>query len=254
MITYQRPTLLVVSHGNQENYLDAWESPAKALADRLGPRWQGLATFGYMRVKPGLEEQCKSIEAQGEGRLVVFPLFFANGHLVQTELPNRLKAMKATNVHILPPAVCLSGCDKMLATHIGKFAHDKGWYPECFSVVLVFHGLKTDKTPAPEATVLAQRLAENPVCDDVVIAQIEGKPSLRDWKSMVARQKVIFIPMLAGGGTHERVDIPEMIGCSNDIETKIFPPVGRWSALEDLVLMHASLKIAETRNVSVSVR
>ncbi|MEQ8284148.1 CbiX/SirB N-terminal domain-containing protein [Thalassospira sp.] len=236
MTKFEMPTLMMVSHGNSGNGGD----PAGDLARIVAPDWNGVVSHGYMRSNPSFSSQLDALKNAGDAaRLIVFPLFFSEGYLVSEELPSDLDRAGLHDAVVLPPALNLPGFDEMVARHVRAAMARKGWKADETSVFLVPHGLKTLTEPLPETIQFGQRLGR--ICGgaEMCIGNIEGKPSLTDWRDIGSRKNVLILPMLAGGGMHAREDLPEMIDAKNGEEIEILPPIGQWAELPDLILAEA---------------
>ncbi|MFH1806738.1 MAG: CbiX/SirB N-terminal domain-containing protein [Pseudomonadota bacterium] len=227
------PTLLMVAHGTSV----AGGDPARRLADRVRSSWDGPVHFGYMRSTPGLAPVLRRLCETGLAhRLVVIPLFFSTGYLVQTELPQRLHEAGLEDACVLPPVIGLEGFKVMMVGQIRAVLHQQGWRAGDSTVFLVPHGLKILTEPLPETVVLAKALGSMIPGIDVQIACIEGQPSLTHWRTMSRRKQAVFLPMLAGGGVHARDDVPEMISAHDDEAVQVMKPVGTWAELPGLIV------------------
>jgi sirohydrochlorin ferrochelatase len=245
---FEMPTLMMVSHGNSGNGGD----PAGDLARTIAPDWNGPVGHGYMRSKPAVSDQLEALKVSGDAdRLIVFPLFFSEGYLVFEELPAKLHQAGLGDSVILPPAINLPGFCEMIAARIHASARDRGWNLSETSVFLVPHGLKTLTAPLPETVRLADRLGRICVGAEMCIGNIEGSPSLADWRDIASHRKAIIVPMLAGGGTHARDDLPEMIDAWANEMIDVLPPIGQWPELPGLVLAEAERHVVRFGGMAV---
>ena len=248
MTDFEMPTLMMVSHGNSGNGGD----PAGDLSRTIAPDWNGPVSFGYMRSTPALRDQLEMLKASDAAdRLIVFPLFFSEGYLVFEELPAKLHQAGLSNSVILPPAINLPGFSEMIAARIHATARKRDWDLTQTSVFLVPHGLKTLTQSLPETVRLADRLRRICVGAEICIGNIEGSPSLADWRDIGSHSQVIVIPMLAGGGTHAREDLPELIDAKPAEMIEVLPPIGQWSALSGLILDEAERHVARIGRMAV---
>lgn len=241
MTQFEMPTLMMVSHGNSGDGGD----PAGDLARSIAPLWDGPMAHGYMRSQPALSDQLAALKQDGNAeRLIIFPLFFSEGYLVFEELPRDLHRAGLNDTVILPPAINLPGFTDMVARHVKRAVSKRGWVMEETSVFLVPHGLKTLSEALPETVRLADQLGRICVGAEVCIGNIEGNPSLSDWREIGSRKKALVVPMLAGGGMHAREDLPEMIDLRAGEEVEILAPIGQWADLPELVLAEAERHVA----------
>ncbi|WP_339859081.1 sirohydrochlorin chelatase [Thalassospira alkalitolerans] len=237
MVRFDMPTLMMVSHGNSGNGGD----PAGALADVVRDQWDGPVRHGYMRSQPSLPDQLDRLKQDHEAdRLIVFPLFFSEGYLVVDELPRNLRDAGLGEAIILPPAINLPGFLEMVGRQINTSLARRGWCETQSSVFLVPHGLKTLTAALPETIRFAKDLGRLCTGVEICIGNIEGNPSLADWRTIGSRKNVLMVPMLAGGGTHADDDLPEMIGVKSGDAIEILGPVGEWPQLPDLILAEAA--------------
>lgn len=248
MTDFEMPTLMMVSHGNSGNGGD----PAGDLARKVAPDWNGPLSHGYMRSQPALADQLEMLKASGAAdRLIVFPLFFSEGYLVFEELPDILHQAGLSDSVILPPAINLPGFGEMIAARVRASATRRGWDLTETSVFLVPHGLKTLMQALPETVRLADRLSRLCVGAEVCIGNIEGSPSLTDWRDIGSHRQAIIVPMLAGGGTHAREDLPEMLDAKDGERVEVLPPIGQWPELPELVLAEAERHVARFGGMAV---
>lgn len=230
------PTLLIVAHGTRRN----GENPAARLAMQMRAVWPGRVTFACMRSQPELPDVLGALGKMDRAAgLVVLPFFFAYGDLVTSEIPDQLVRHGLGHARILPPIIGLNGFLPALAAVIEDAQLKQGWESPQSSVFLVSHGLKSLTRPLPEIEKLARRLGARMSGAEINIANIEGAPSLADWRQMTQRSHTLFVPFLAGGGVHAHEDLPEMIGADgkdvSDGTLHVTDPVGEWPILVGLV-------------------
>lgn len=248
MSDFEMPTLMMVSHGNSGNGGD----PAGDLARSVAPDWNGPVSHGYMRSNPSLPDQLASLKRSGHAeRLIIFPLFFSEGYLVFEELPRDLERAGLGDAVVLPPALNLPGFDDLVASKIRAAAANRRWRLDEMSVFLVPHGLKTLTAPLPETVRFARQVQGLCAGPEICIGNIEGKPSLADWRDLSTHKKNLIIPMLAGGGTHAREDLPELISARDGEEIEILDPIGQWPELPGLVLDEAGRHVARLAGMAV---
>jgi sirohydrochlorin ferrochelatase len=241
MSDFEMPTLMMVSHGNSGNGGD----PAGDLARSVAPDWNGPVAHGYMRSQPSFPDQLEALKRKGHAnRLIIFPLFFSEGYLVFEELPRALDHAGLGDAVILPPALNLPGFDDLVAQRVRSALARREWGADETSVFLVPHGLKTLTEPLPETIRFGQQVGRLCRGAEICIGNIEGQFSLADWRDLGSRNKVLFVPMLAGGGTHAREDLPELINPRDGEDIEILPPIGQWAELPELVLAEAGRHVA----------
>lgn len=243
------PTLMIVSHGNSGNGGD----PAGTLAEALRDQWDGPVRHGYMRSEPSVPDQLAKLKRDdAENELIIFPLFFSEGYLVFDELPRNLRHAGLDQAVMLPPAINLPGFAAMVARRVNSAIVRRCWTSAETSVFLVPHGLKTLTKALPETVRLANEVGQFCPDAEICIGNIEGNPSLRDWRTLGSRKRAVIVPMLAGGGTHATTDLPEMIAGQQDEAIEILDPIGEWSELPDLILTEAVKHVrAETGQSNV---
>ncbi|AUG54508.1 sirohydrochlorin chelatase [Thalassospira marina] len=234
-----KTTLLIVAHGTSVEDGD----PAGVLAHRLAPKWFGDVVPAYMRSDPALVDVLADLTAQGKtDRLLVMPLFFSAGYLVTEELPEILSRAGLHHAMVLPPVTGLGGFVPMVARHLEQALLGQGWFAHDTTLFLIAHGLKTLKEPTDEQIWLAQRIANVVPELAVRITNIEGAPSLNDWRDRADRPNRLFLPVLAGGGIHAREDVPAMLSLMPGDNGVLLDPVGVWQALPPLILEQAEQK------------
>lgn len=238
MMRFDMPTLMMVSHGNSGTN---GGDPAAALADAVRDHWAGPVGHGYMRSQPSVSDQLAKLKRNHDAsELIVFPLFFSEGYLVFEELPRNLRDAGLDRAIILPPAINLPGFAEMVSRHVTSAMVRRGWDCSETSVFLVPHGLKTLTRALPETVRLANEVGQFCPDAEICIGNIEGNPSLRDWRKIASRERAVIVPMLAGGGTHATTDLPEMIAGQPDEAIEILDPIGEWAELPDLILKEAT--------------
>jgi sirohydrochlorin ferrochelatase len=237
MAEFDMPTLMIVSHGNSGNGGD----PAGTLAEAVRDHWSGFVHHGYMRSQPSVADQLAKLKRNHDAsELIVFPLFFSEGYLVFQELPRNLRDAGLDRAVILPPAINLPGFAEMVSRHVNSAMVRRGWDCSETSVFLVPHGLKTLTKALPETVRLANEVGQFCPDAEICIGNIEGNPSIRDWRKIGSRKRAVIVPMLAGGGTHATTDLPEMIAGQPDEAIEILDPIGEWAELPDLILKEAA--------------
>jgi sirohydrochlorin ferrochelatase len=241
MSDFEMPTLMMVSHGNSGNR----GNPAGDLARSVAPEWNGPVSHGYMRSQPKLADQLQLLKINNQAsRLIVFPLFFSEGYLVFEELPAELHRAGLSDAVVLPPALNLPGFAELVARKVHAGVTKRGWLIEDTSVFLVPHGLKTLTQPLPETVRFADQVGRLCTGAEMCIGNIEGHPSLTDWRDIGSHKNALIVPMLAGGGTHAREDLPEMIDAQAGEKIEILPPIGEWADLPELILAEAERHVA----------
>ncbi|WP_143589505.1 sirohydrochlorin chelatase [Thalassospira mesophila] len=231
-----KTTLLIVAHGTSAE----GGNPAGELANGLRARWNGCVCHAYMRSTPDLASVLADLKTQGKaGRLVVVPLFFSEGYLVTEEMPSILADAGLHDAMVLPPVTGLRGFVPMVADHIVRALALNTWQAGETTLFLVPHGLKTLTEPLAEQVWLAQRIINVVPELSVRVANVEGAPSLTDWRSMTTSRNNMFLPLLAGGGVHARFDLPEMMVLDAAERAHVLAPLGTWGELPDLILRQA---------------
>jgi sirohydrochlorin ferrochelatase len=231
-----KTTLLIVAHGTSVEDGD----PAGMLARQLRPDWNGHVAHAYMRSDPDLRLVLAKLKQGGQtDRLLVMPLFFSAGYLVTKELPAILKEAQLRHAMVLPAVTGLHGFDPMVANSLDAELAARHWLADETTLFLVPHGLKSQSEPSDEQIWLAQRIRNVVPELSVKIANVEGQPSLADWRSMADRPRNVFLPLLAGGGIHARKDVPEMMALARSDPALVLPPIGVWNALPSLILDQA---------------
>lgn len=238
-----KTTLLIVAHGTSVENGD----PAGDLARKLAPAWFGDVVPAYMRSEPGLEQVLTDLAAQGKtDRLLVVPLFFSAGYLVTEELPKMLAGAGLSHAMVLPPVTGLNGFVPMVARYLEQTLLIQNWAASDTTLFLIAHGLKTLREPTSEQIWLAQRVANVLPELSVRVVNIEGQPSLQDWRQKTDRPNRLFLPILAGGGVHAREDVPDMLALTGQDQGVLLDPVGTWPVLPPIILEQAAQKARRT--------
>ncbi len=234
-----KTTLLIVAHGTSVANGD----PAGDLARKLSPTWFGDVIPAYMRSKPGLEQVLAELAQQGKTeRVLVVPLFFSAGYLVTEELPKILDRAGLSRAMVLPPVTGLNGFVPMVARYLEQTLLVENWAASDTTLFLIAHGLKTLREPTSEQIWLAQRITNVLPDLSVRVVNIEGQPSLQDWRHKTDRPNQLFLPILAGGGVHAREDVPEMLSLSGQDNGVLLDPIGTWPVLPPIILAQAAQK------------
>lgn len=153
-----------------------------------------------LRSTPSAGNVLKVMTRNSASDVLVFPLFFTPGAGLVAELSELVADARLEAEALLPFAGHLSGYDRMLAARIDQRLKAGGNQKDKKAIFLVAHGQKQDICPSPEMQQLRAILSHHLDHDEIYNVQIDGQPSLANWRNATKVQKCPFVPLMTGMG------------------------------------------------------
>lgn len=238
-----RIALLIAAHGERKpgaNNEGVWRI-ARAVSAR------GLVSevgVGFMNGAPTISEALVALTAP---KVIVYPLFVANGYFTRDRLAQLLDEAnnESRNVEVLPPLGLDPGLpDFVLAAATGA-ALQSGFAPQASTVILLAHGSRRNSASREATERIAREIRHRAAFQDVHIALLEERPFLRDTEALV-RGPVIVVGMFSGEGMHGAGDAPRLIAELNRNDIAFVGVIGSLSGVEELILTAVTKAVRET--------
>ncbi|MDP2699819.1 sirohydrochlorin chelatase [Thalassospira sp.] len=231
----KQPDILVVAHGASLR----GGNPAAIFVRRLRFLVPGKTVMlAFMRASPQIADVLAQMHHDRTREMLVFPLFFSKGHLVKTELPAGLCDAGFGAATLLPSAITLDGLADMMARRLRDHLAVRHRSGRESTLFVVTHGLKTLMAPLPEILHLMAHIQTGLPELNIFNANIDGHPSLSDWRSKARGRHSVFLPLLTGGGVHAAQDVPALIAPGAGEDADILEPVGIWPELPSVLMAY----------------
>ncbi len=238
VMSFRYPVLLVAAHGTQH----PGSVPGGMFCAQLQRLLPGFdIRLAFLRNAPTVGNVLQSVSQEPGLDVLLFPLFFARSSIVSDELPALTSRAGLEPHRLLPSASYLPGFVNMLAnrviTRLASGGNSRG-DGEKTAVFLVSHGQKRETCSSPEMCELRNSVAQVLTHHEIHNVQLDGQPSLADWRDLTNCRKALFVPLFAGDGLHCRQDIPDGIDVRPGEIANILAPVGTWQELSSLLVDH----------------
>lgn len=173
---------------------------------------------GLLKGEPTIEEGLAEAAAAGAARMLVYPLFMADGYFV-AKVRERIAAVGLTpEPTLLTPLGLDPGLPDILVTQALGVAVPAGFEPLSSRLLIVGHGSKLGPASATATRKAAVRAALARRFASVTTAFLEEEPFLEDALRASASPTVVS-GFFSGDGMHAGEDVPEAIAeaCANAI-------------------------------------
>ena len=231
------PVLMIVAHGPRRTGAVPGGMFSAHLQRQL-PHFD--IRLSFLRSTPSAGNVLKVMTRNSASDVLVFPLFFTPGAGLVAELSALVADARLEAEAPLPFAGHLSGYDRMLAARIAQRLKAGGNQKDKKAIFLVAHGQKQDICPSPEMQQLRAILSHHLDHDEIYNVQIDGQPSLANWRNMTRCRNALFVPLMTGDGAHCRIDIPASVNSRSDEKVGMLAPVGTWWELSSLLADHVN--------------
>lgn len=176
-----------------------------------------LVTAGVLKGEPSLDDALAEAARATAARVVVYPVFMADGFFVKTRLAERVAAAGLPQPwEILPPLGIDPDLPKIVLRHAEKAALMADFAPAASTLLLVGHGSKFGPASADATRAAAATIAQVNVFAEVATAFLEEPPSIEDALHAVP-PPVVVSGFFSGDGMHAADDVPDAIarsGCT----------------------------------------
>ncbi|MBR0714962.1 CbiX/SirB N-terminal domain-containing protein [Bradyrhizobium liaoningense] len=201
-----RTGLLLAAHG--ERRPDAGNEGVFRIAEALAGRGLEVAV-GFISGVPSVREALQTLVAD---RILVYPLFAANGYFTRDRLVQILEeANKAgRSVEMLTPLGLDPGLPHVVMQQALGAAHEHELTPAACTVILLAHGSQRNPASRQSTEELARALERHGVFRKVEVAFLEEQPSLDDTAAALAGPAVV-VGVFSGEGLHGARDAPGLV-------------------------------------------
>jgi len=197
---------LIVAHGSP-SAPERPEAELSALADRVAGRLPGWTVHGATLAGRGTLKT--TLDALGNQRVLIYPLFMSDGWFVSHELPRRIGELRDGSFAMLSPlgldptlhALCLD-CAR-------RAASERDLPLEETTVLLAAHGSPSDPRPREAAEKAARFIAAAGLFRDVRVGFVDEAPYLADAARL--NGPALCLPFFAGRAGHVDVDLPQAL-------------------------------------------
>lgn len=223
--------LLLAAHGERAAGADnrGVESLARAL------RARGVAAevrCGFIKGTPTLAEAVREFAA---ARILVLPLFLADGYFSRVRLPQLLDpAETGRSVEILPPIGLHPALAGLVARKADAACAAAGTDPARTTLVLVAHGSTRDDASRRATEALAARIAAQGRFAEVRSAFLEEPPDPAGLLA-AARGPVAVVGLFIGEGLHGREDVGRLVAGAGRADVVTVGNLGTWPDFVDAV-------------------
>lgn len=232
--------LLLAAHGERRAGADN-DGVVRLAAELARRRVAGEIGVGFIKGVPTIAEALAGFAAP---RVLVYPLFLADGYFSRVRLPDLLLAAAGSRpVRVLAPL----GLDPALVGIVAGKAQaaiaQAGFAVERTTVVLLAHGSPSDPASRAATDLMAARLAEQGVFRAVRTAFLEEPPSLAQAVAEISGP-VAVVGLFVGEGLHGGADVPQLLDEIGRDALVFAGNIGRFTDLADIVA--AAVRAAST--------
>jgi sirohydrochlorin ferrochelatase len=168
-------------------------------------------TAGVLKGEPTLEEALRLAHESGAQRIVVYPLFMAEGYFTSSVLPDRIRrAGYAASSRLLAPLGLDRGLSALMLADALSTARDAALDPATSRLLVVGHGSKIGPAPAEAARKVADAIARKGRFAEVATAFLEESPYL-DAQLSGEWAPTVVAGFFFGDGMHAGEDVPAAI-------------------------------------------
>jgi len=209
---------ILVSHGDRGG-----ESPNAALATQAARvrELTGLTVLtGMLKGEPTLEEAVSEAAATGTSRIVVYPLFMADGYFVKKVRERANTVADSLEPVVLAPLGIDPALPDILVDEAVSLAQREKIEPSDARLLIVGHGSKLGPASASATRKVAARAALARRFASVSTAFLEEEPFLED-ALRTSKAPTIVAGFFFGDGMHAAEDVPDAIAetCANAVYT-----------------------------------
>jgi sirohydrochlorin ferrochelatase len=223
------PMALIVSHGQPSD-----PGPAEAEIAALAARVAGHLPGWIVRSATLAAEGALSAAVADAGRrLVVYPLFMADGWFTKTHLPERLAAAGAASPIQLPPFGLDDAVQDLTVDLASEAAQAAGRAPEETDLLLAAHGSFRSAAPALVARAVAARIAAEAGFRRVEPAFIDQDPQIATVAETLG-SGALCLPFFAARGGHVVDDLPKALA-EGRFNGTLLDPVGTDARVPELI-------------------
>ena len=198
-----------------------------AAVSRSLPGWKvrGATLAGKGTLEAALDEI-------GEGWLLIYPFFMADGWFVRKILPKKIRALRGDRSTVLKPL----GLDPLLpgicSDHLRESALQAGFPSEETAILLAAHGSPTDPRPRAAVEQVARSIDRTRAFRAIRLGFLEERPGLAE--AARVEGPALCLPFFAGRAGHVEHDLPEALS-SASFSGLLLDPVGTLPGIRAIV-------------------
>jgi sirohydrochlorin cobaltochelatase len=257
--------LLIVGHGRSDSLASTAliQGHATAISDRHIFK---EVHSGFMKIEPFMEKQLAKIKNE---TVYIVPCFASPGSLTKTIVPEKLGlAGKVTQrgsrtFYYCEPVGNHPIISQQLCNLVKKTVQGSDVPARDTTIIVVGHGSGQNPQSEIDTRHVADQLDQLALSKSVIALFLDQTPNLADWLSHCTTTNAIIVGYLFSGGSHETVDVPELLGIDPSltkgrlsnrqpigpikIENRqlwLSPPIGADETVQDVIIERA-LEILE---------
>jgi sirohydrochlorin ferrochelatase len=244
------PALLLAAHGESggEN-AQVWRL-ARAL-----PAFTDLPEIGvgFIKGSPSVGEAMRGLKAE---RVLVYPLFAAQGYFTRDRLVRLLEEAQASdgnrNVHMLPPLGLDPGLPALIAERATAVVRDLGSTPAEFALMLIAHGSRRNQASREATQELARNIGALNVFRAIGTAFLEQAPFIGEAFAAMPGP-VVAVGLFSGEGLHGAGDVPRLLAELGRDDVTLAGNIGSFPELERLIANAVARAVPETISASAAI-
>jgi sirohydrochlorin cobaltochelatase len=206
--------LLIVGHGRSDSPASTAliQGHAAAISDRHIFK---EVHSGFIKLEPFMDAQLAEIK---NDTVYIVPCFASPGSLTKTVVPEKLGlAGKVTRrgsqtIYYCEPVGNHPTISQQLCSLVKKTAQISGVPAQETTIIVVGHGSGQNPQSEIDTRHVADQLDQLALSKSVIALFLDQSPNLADWVSHCTTSNVIIVGYLFSGGSHETVDVPELLG------------------------------------------
>jgi sirohydrochlorin ferrochelatase len=239
--------LLIAAHGERQP--GASNASTLQIARIVAARGLVEVAAGFINGTPSIGEALDSLAAR---RVVVYPLFAANGYFTRDRLVGILDQANGQGrcIELLPPLGLDRGLPSLIADRVRIIASVNGFAQKAFNIVLLAHGSRRNPASREATGWVAAEVAGLGVCRQVKAAFLEERPSLEEIAA-TCPGPIVVVGMFSGEGLHGARDAPRLIAGLGRPDVVYAGVIGNAPGIGDLVV-RAVRAALEGRSTTVS--
>ena len=159
-------------------------------------------TAGVLKGEPTLEEAVTSARKTGAGKILIYPMFMADGYFTKTVLPQRLEALGSEqNFYILPPLGVDPRLPAFILDHALSTAKQHQVNSQTTRLLVVGHGSQLGPASSQSTHAISNFIAQQKVFRTVETAFLEEEVFLED-ALLSTSSLTLVLGFFSGDGMH----------------------------------------------------
>lgn len=199
---------ILVSHGDRGG--SAPNAALAAQAERVRELTGLTVLTGMLKGEPTLEEAVSKAATTGASRIVVYPLFMADGYFVKKVRERASAVITSPELVVLAPLGIDPALADILVDEAVSLAQQENIETSGARLLIVGHGSKLGPASASATRKVAARAALARRFASVSTAFLEEEPFLED-ALRASKTPTVVAGFFFGDGMHAAEDVPEAI-------------------------------------------